>query len=166
MSVAIECRKRWHDPRFPIPLSFTYPRTRSVRPSPFIGPPNLVRKRASSLTTAPHDPKFEALCSAVFKFIVAASPPGAAATRLMAQAKKGRTIISQAIAHLEETHHIEGRDERRGRTSGTFYYPAEGATEYTPAIASNGLGIEPTNTSTNKNGKIDLTDADAFIYGT
>jgi hypothetical protein len=109
-------------------------------------------------TTAPRDPKFEALCSAVFKFIVAASPPGAAVTRLMAQAKKGRTVISQAVAHLEETEYIEGREEQRGRTSGTFYYPTEGTTEYTPAIALNGLGVESANTKTNGAAKTTTDD--------
>ena len=96
----------------------------------------------STVTAAPRDPKFEARCAAVFGFIAGASPGGIAVTTLMAQTQKGRAAVNQCIAHLTLTGHIEVQEEKRGRTNGTYYYPASGKTEYTPPARANGIGVE------------------------
>ena len=88
----------------------------------------------------PHDAQFAARCQAVFALVLKGR--GVSKNAVTVATPLGERTVARVLHHLVETGHIVGKEERRGKTTGTFHYPAPGKTEYTAAAAANGVGVD------------------------
>ena len=102
----------------------------------YVSPEELVETKPATKQDAAFWPRVRQ----AFDRIRDAQPQGVAAKTLRALLRVGPALAEQCIEELVRTKHIEGREEKRGRARGVFYYVVK--TDWTTPIAAVGLGVE------------------------